>query len=65
MRLRNFAPVIAIMVFVPRFAYANDYEELKAAASQRCSAIDASAYQTGLLFNPDGYRSFYLRSQCM
>jgi hypothetical protein len=29
-----------------------------------CAAIDPAAYQTGLLFNPDGYRSFYVRSAC-
>ena len=65
MRLRNFTPVVVITVFAAPFAYANNYDELKAAALQRCSAIDPAAYQTGLLFNPDGYRSYYLRSQCM
>jgi len=41
------------------------YEELKAAALKRCEALDPAAYQSGLLFNPDGYRSFYLRSECL
>lgn len=65
MRLRNFTPVVVIAIFAAQFAYANNYDELKAAALQRCSAIDPAAYQTGLLFNPAGYRSYYLRSQCM
>jgi hypothetical protein len=41
------------------------YDELKAAALKQCQTIDAGAYQTGLLFNPKGYRSFYLRSECL
>lgn len=30
----------------------------------RCEQIDADDYQTGLWFNPDGYRSYYIRSNC-
>ena len=40
------------------------YRELKAAEVARCQAIDPAEYQTGLLFNPDGYRSYYVRSEC-
>ena len=46
-------------------APANDYAARKAAAVSHCEKIDASEYQTGLLFNPDGYRSYYVRSQCV
>jgi len=41
------------------------YDELRAAALKQCQAIDPGAYQSGLLFNPEGYRSFYLRSECL
>jgi hypothetical protein len=41
------------------------YEAARAAATARCDAIDRTAYQTGLAFNPDGYRSYYVRSECL
>ena len=44
---------------------AMDYDRARAAEIKRCDAIDPGAYQTGLAFNPDGYRSFYLRSECL
>jgi hypothetical protein len=43
---------------------ASDYDELRAASVKACSAIDPAASQSGLLFNPDGYRSYFVRSQC-
>jgi hypothetical protein len=64
MRLLGVALAVGISLDPLQLAWANNYDELKAAAVQRCAAIDAAAYQSGLLFNPDGYRSFYLRSQC-
>jgi hypothetical protein len=45
-------------------ARASEYEQRRAASVQTCTAIDPAASQSGLFFNPDGYRSFYLRSQC-
>jgi hypothetical protein len=42
----------------------NDYDALRAAAISHCQAVDADEYQSGLLCNPDGYRSYYVRSQC-
>jgi hypothetical protein len=42
----------------------NNYDELHAAAVSKCQAIDSGDYQSGLFFNPDGYRSYYLRSLC-
>ena len=45
-------------------ALASDYDELRAASVKTCNAIDPDASQSGLYFNPDGYRSYYLRSQC-
>jgi len=45
-------------------AFAVTYQELRSAGIKRCEAINASDYQSGLMFNPDGYRSFYVRSEC-
>ena len=42
----------------------NNYTELLATAVKSCTAIDSSAYQSSLFFNPDGYRSYYQRSFC-
>jgi hypothetical protein len=44
---------------------AASYDEMHSAAVARCAAMDPSAYQSGLAFNPDGYRSYYLRSECL
>jgi hypothetical protein len=43
---------------------ANDYAARRQATIQRCEAIDPSESQSGLMFNPDGYRSYYVQSQC-
>jgi hypothetical protein len=40
------------------------YDEQRSAAVAPCEAIDPHAYQSGLLFNPDGYRSYFIRSEC-
>jgi hypothetical protein len=40
------------------------YNELRAAAVAGCQKIDPSDYQSGLFFNPDGYRSYYVQSEC-
>jgi hypothetical protein len=31
---------------------------------QRCAALPATRYQTGLLFNPDGFQTYYDRARC-
>ena len=46
-------------------ASAVDYAELRARAVKACEAIDASESQSGMIFNPDGYRSYYVRSKCL
>jgi hypothetical protein len=38
---------------------------MRGAAVTRCRAIDPEQYQSGLAFNPDGYRSYYVRSECL
>lgn len=44
---------------------ASEYHNSLATQVASCQEIDADEYQTGLLFNPDGYRSYYLRSACL
>jgi len=46
------------------FAFPSGYIELRMAALKQCQAIDPADYQSGLFFNPDGYRSYYVRSEC-
>ena len=53
-----------VAVFGVAVVLASGYDELRAASVKKCAAIDAAAAQSGLYFNPDGYRSYYLRSQC-
>lgn len=64
MRHNRFALGLVLSLLWCVSAAANQYDDLKAAALKRCETIDPAAYQSGLVFNPDGYRSFYLRSQC-
>jgi hypothetical protein len=40
------------------------YDELRAAAIKTCQAIDPAEYRSGLIGNPDGYRSYYVQSEC-
>jgi hypothetical protein len=42
-----------------------DYATAHASALSACNAINPSDYQSGLALNPDGYRSYYVRSQCL
>jgi hypothetical protein len=42
----------------------NNYDALRTAAVGTCRSVDAEEYQSGLYFNPEGYRSYYARSLC-
>jgi hypothetical protein len=42
-----------------------DYSTLRQSAVAACDKIDLSKHETGLWMNPDGYRSFYVRSECL
>jgi hypothetical protein len=44
---------------------ASAYDGHRAAAIRVCDAIDPARYESGLLFNPVGYRSFYAQSECV
>lgn len=45
-------------------AQGNPYASRREYAVRKCEATSRKEYQTGLLFNPDGYRSYYMRSAC-
>jgi hypothetical protein len=45
-------------------AIAFDYNAERSKAIKACEAIDPSDSQSSLIFNPDGYRSYYVRSKC-
>jgi len=45
-------------------AFSAGYALLRETALKKCEAIDPAQYQTGLFFNPDGYKSYYVRSEC-
>jgi hypothetical protein len=61
---RTLARLAAIVSLPAVVLAAPGYAEFRSAAIRKCEAIDPAAYQSGLYFNPDGYRSFYVRSEC-
>ena len=68
MNIRGFhhraAAVALAALFTTAAAAANDYTRQRESAIRECRDTDPTAYQTGLLFNPAGYRSYYHRSLC-
>lgn len=58
-----FIAIVLGLVAVDRIR-AVDYVAAKSAAVRECEGIDPAAYQSGLYFNPDGYRSYYVQSEC-
>ncbi len=57
-------PIVLCLIAVAAGA-GTDYIALREASVRRCEGIDPAKYQSGLLFNPEGYRSYYERSQCL
>ena len=51
-------------VSITSVVIAFDYGDLRSKAVKTCEGIDPSQSQSGLYFNPDGYRSYYVRSKC-
>ena len=45
-------------------SFSAGYDDQRSSAVKTCHAIDPAEYQSGLIFNPDGYRSYYVRSEC-
>jgi len=59
------APVIFVVLVAASSLFGSDYVSMRSSALAQCEKIAPSEYQTGLLFNPDGYRSYYVRSECI
>lgn len=59
------AVYLASALFAPCAQSQSNYAALKAAALQQCAKISPFESQTGLFFNPDGYRSYYVKSNCL
>ena len=57
--------IIFVVLFAASSLFASDYASMRSSALAQCGKIAPSEYQTGLLFNPDGYRSYYVRSECI
>jgi hypothetical protein len=55
---------VPIVMALTTAALGASYDEQRSAAVAPCEAIDPHVYQSGLLFNPDGYRSYFVRSEC-
>src|SRR5262249_5158433 len=64
-RVRCLLLLILVLQLAVAAAPGATYDESRSAALGRCDAIDPAASQSGLIFNPAGYRSFYLRSECL
>jgi len=62
--LKRILTAFSGLLFGASSALSASYDELRSADVQRCQIIDPGEYQSGLLFNPDGYRSYYVRSEC-
>ena len=45
-------------------SFSASYDDQRSSALKSCQAIDPAEYRSGLAFNPDGYRSYYVRSDC-
>jgi hypothetical protein len=62
-RVRNLLVCLFLQPLWPA-GWASDYAQRKVAVQQHCEAIDPGESQSGLAFNPDGYKSYYVQSEC-
>lgn len=63
---KSFLMLSSLLVLVPGCAWCqSNFSNMRAAAVKECEKIDPGQYESGLLFNPDGYRTYYVRSECM
>jgi len=56
--------LVFFLSLIPGSVLSADYSEFRATAIKNCESINPREYQSGLIFNPDGYRSYYVRSEC-
>jgi len=65
MNRRAFAMSMCLLLQLASTAVsASDYAQRREAAKQHCETISPEESQSGLAFNPDGYKSYYVRSEC-
>jgi hypothetical protein len=64
MARRSSTLVLTLLAAAVSGAAGQGYDDLRARAIAACQAIDPADYQTALFFNPDGYRSYYVQSEC-
>src|SRR3569833_2394809 len=55
---------LTLLCLLPQRAASSDYAQRKTAATQHCQSINPEDHQSGLAFNPDGYKSYYVQSEC-
>jgi hypothetical protein len=60
----RFTPLLVACFLGTSIVLSFDYSGQRVNAVKACEAIDPSLSQSGLLFNPEGYRSYYVRSKC-
>jgi len=60
----DFISLFVLCLLGPSILLAFDYADVRSRAVKACEAISPSESQSGLYFNPDGYRSYYVRSKC-
>jgi hypothetical protein len=56
--------ILLFLSFGATTAFSGSYSDMRAEGIKKCEAIDPNEHQSGLFFNPDGYRSYYVRSEC-
>lgn len=59
--------ILSLILFfsLPAFSEAAEVEAMLANAINQCEQIGSREYESGLIFNSDGYRSYYKRSACL
>ena len=64
-RMTTALPAFLLLLAATCAVAENDYPSRRAAAKQQCEKINRDDYQSGLSFNPDGYRSYFVQSECL
>lgn len=62
--MRTRASTLVMTLLAAAVSAGQSYDDLRARAVAACQAIDPGEYQSALFFNPDGYRSYYVQSEC-
>jgi hypothetical protein len=64
--MKNISVLFSLLVFIiPHQGFSAEVASMLQQAVSRCELINPRASQSGLVFNPEGYRTYYERSACM